>query len=115
MDAEIVVEVTQEHIENGKRSDGGCCPIALAMRAAIKEYEDIRVDDDFIEFEDADGASWKVTMPSAGKKFVKMFDDGGEVTPFTMTLSPKMREVCWDGEDAVGYEDDALFPNIPAD
>lgn len=89
----IKVEVTQNDIEQGEACVGGYCPIALALRRVCPKFDNIHVGDRVVEFYKGYGkyihldeltAVYK--MPESGKKFVRKFDYGRSVEPFTLYL-----------------------------
>ncbi|QDK02061.1 hypothetical protein SEA_GIBBLES_104 [Gordonia phage Gibbles] len=74
------VTVTQEHIDNGKPYEICNCPIALALKD--KDFNHVEVstigmtaskDDELLYY----------TIPTVAKEFIKAFDDGQPVKPFT--------------------------------
>lgn len=76
------IQVTQEHIDNGKRRMTTCCPIALACRP---KFGMVSVGSGLIGAM-VDGEYHTYTMPEDAKLFVFAFDNGETVKPFTMIL-----------------------------
>jgi hypothetical protein len=76
------IEVTQEHIDNGKCKDANYCPIALAIQDALNlNASQVEVDGIFIEVNDH---PFETTEEIDG--FVDAFDHGKPVAPFTFDL-----------------------------
>lgn len=72
----IRITVTAEHIKRGVKDDSFLCPIALAMIEVIGAEEHERVNN---------GAC----LPASVLKFVKRFDSGKPVKPFSFLLRRK--------------------------
>ena len=73
-----MINVTQEHINSGIKSDCMLCPIALAVRTLFPIVE---VDDCCIEIGDVQYYS-----PDSVAKFIDDFDNGKLVKPFSFEL-----------------------------
>ena len=83
------IKVTQEHIENGERNNGLCCPIANAIKDYYKEkewelwevcvegYDSISIND--LRYE----ATSNVIQVS---DFIENFDFNREVEPFEFEI-----------------------------
>ena len=100
----IVVEVTKDDIRQGVRKDPCNCPIAIALRRAIKsEIEDltsiepddidIEVDCDEIRYWNHDKSDDEYNLFPVDnedwytiKGFIKDFDLGNDVVPFVVEL-----------------------------
>jgi hypothetical protein len=80
------IEVTQDHIERGRRSSCRCCPVALAIDAP--RYK-LLVRPNCLENDSFDGASHVCWLPSEASNFISAFDDVYEdrPEPFTFNLS----------------------------
>lgn len=74
------IEVTQQDIDSGKKSDTSCCPVALAMARAV---EPLRVSV-ITKWASIDGRYH--SLPPEVTTFIKRFDIGGAVDPFTFEL-----------------------------
>ena len=92
----LQIDVKKTHIKNGKRKDGDCCPIALAVRSVVKNNHRVHVGRKSIEgsYKSKHGFYTKyfdVTMPKKARNFVKRFDDETVPTskfkPFSFTLT----------------------------
>lgn len=76
----LKVRVTKEHISRGCEGDSGDCPIALAIWEQYKPsnldvlYRNVYMDGD------------RYVLPSRAQKFIRNFDGGQNVKPFTFTL-----------------------------
>jgi hypothetical protein len=82
----VLVEVTQEDIDKGKRGDPWCCPAARALeRATGKKWSVVgplcsRVDDR------KQAIGKRITLPQEVFDFVRAFDGGEPVSPFSFEL-----------------------------
>ena len=100
----IVVEVTKDDIRQGTRKDPCNCPIAIALRRAIKsEIEDstgiepddmdVEVDFNYIRYWNHDISEYEFNLFPADeedwyeiKNFMENFDSGNDVEPFNVEL-----------------------------
>lgn len=88
----ITINVTEKHIINGLRSDGGKCPIALAFIDTIPGISDIEVDSSSIEYT-KDKDRWQFfTDREELELFVESFDNHLPVHPIILTGEPKLKE-----------------------
>jgi hypothetical protein len=78
------INVTQEHIDNGRRNCADACPIALAVKDAEADAAYISVSRDSI-FIDKENQSHGILMglPWSARRFVDNFDHEGCVQPFS--------------------------------
>ena len=77
------ISVNLNHIKNGKRMLAHACPIALAL----KESGACNVSVDTAGYTyNKDGRKYSGSLPPAGKRFVKNFDNGRKVLPITLNL-----------------------------
>jgi hypothetical protein len=81
----MLIEVTQEDIDAGKREDCRNCPIALAVKRACPNWLNIAVSWQ-VEADTINGDPIEIQLPQEAEDFVGMFDDGMKVQPFTFTL-----------------------------
>jgi hypothetical protein len=79
----IAVHVTQEHIDKGCKWSCARCPVALAMLAA--GLKDISVGGYFIRW--WDDRICEMRTPSKVDRFMRNFDTGRKVSPFTFELT----------------------------
>lgn len=79
----MVINVTGRHIAGGKRSDCNYCPIALAFKEAGLN---IQVGSYFIHRspDDLENAS---ELPNAVCDFIRKFDRGQPVQPFSFEIN----------------------------
>ena len=74
----ILVDVTQEDIENGVAEDCLSCPIAIALERATNKKWAVGSEEvcpnDFI------GPVYR--LPQSARRFINRFDSGGVVKPF---------------------------------
>ncbi|ANA87336.1 hypothetical protein PBI_KAMPE_104 [Gordonia phage Kampe] len=76
------VTVTQEHIDKGKRWEICNCPIALALKE--KGFNNVEVSTfEISASKHNDLMINHYRVPSVAKRFIKSFDDGHPVEPFT--------------------------------
>lgn len=79
----MLIEVRQNHIDNGVKNDCGGCPIALAIKEQTI-FKTARVS----------GSSWRtgftssqyILLPESARMFVRFFDSALSVEPFTFEL-----------------------------
>lgn len=84
----VLIAVTQEHIDNGKAMSCGACPIALAAKEVFVEGLEIAVGIDCIGVD-----TYFVDLPDVARRFVRAFDDGKFVRPFTFEIDVPRRLV----------------------
>jgi hypothetical protein len=87
----MVIEVKQSHIDNAKRGDGHCCPIALAIEE-IYPYSNPFVDDSCVEM-DMDGLTVEVYINSYVSSLISAWDKGYSLNPFEFDLPVEEAEV----------------------
>ncbi len=83
----VKVTVTEQHIKRGKKSNTNFCPIALALKGQLG-LRSVVVDGDVVEFgvdKEGDGG-FSINLPVEAQEFVRAFDDGETVKPFSFTL-----------------------------
>ena len=77
----MIIEVTQDHIDRGNQGDCEYCPIAIAIRATLKDYS-ISVGGTIFEYKNS-----YYKLPEKAMKFVQAFDNTLPVQPFTFELT----------------------------
>ena len=96
----VRVKVTQEHIDRGFPGAPETCPIAHAVRDAMPEARNIYVDastppsltpvQDVVELEVPSYGGFMSArigkLSKAARDFIKAFDRGADVKPFTFTM-----------------------------
>lgn len=80
MSLRMIVEVTQEDIDNGQRAVPSACPIARAIR---KNFMGATVNRTNVKL---DGWGKSTELPQIAKNFVNDFDNGKPVRPFDFEL-----------------------------
>lgn len=75
------IKVTQKHIKKGKVASCGECPVALAIKERLQS-NDVAV---FISSVNINVLPYILTQKAA--RFVKDFDKGKRVRPFSFNLS----------------------------
>jgi hypothetical protein len=80
-----VITVTADHIAHGRPGSGRECAIALALWEAFPDAEDIGVGD-FATVLVGDEPEMATLLPEQAREFVRDFDDGQPVEPFTFDL-----------------------------
>lgn len=85
----MLVEVTQDDIDNGQPRKGESCPVALAINRAIGQGYCI-VGQAILIFNDANGWTYAngrtYAMPRIVRQFIHEFDNIRTGTPFTFEL-----------------------------
>ena len=79
----VKVNVTQNHIQRGRRSNSNYCPIALALKETLG-LKTVSVSDGVLF-----GGGYerlRVQLPLHARKFIRAFDDKKAVKPFSFTL-----------------------------
>ena len=77
------IRVTQEDIDKGKRNSLRRCPVALALKRACGRI--VEVGSTMVYSRNEDRA-WLISLPEKAEDFVKLFDIGEPVEPFTFDL-----------------------------
>ena len=75
------IQVTQEHIDKGKRVNPSCCPVALAIRG--KTVWIPNVTSMYVTFDEKIYTAW---LPAVAAEFVNSFDSGNPVKPFEFEM-----------------------------
>lgn len=89
--AKIKINVTQDDIEQGKRNCGNHCAIARAVKREIEELVPYDVTPEigglFGDFYVSHVGSFDVKLTRKAAKFIRDFDNGRPVKPFSFTLT----------------------------
>lgn len=101
----MLIEVTQEHIDKGERSNALSCPVALAVREALdaKKENEVAVSFRWITHL-KEYRGWRtlfqktqdwISYPSPKKvqEFITDFDNGEPVAPFSFELKQPPQEL----------------------
>lgn len=81
----MIVSIEQKHIDAGEIYSAYECPIALAVRDQYPDFQSVTVtpDDLYIGISLKHGTSEMFDMPDEASAFVRDFDKGKAVQPFT--------------------------------
>ena len=85
---DLTISVEQRHIDEGKRLDCECCPIALALREVLAERFDYAPEDymrvghsqvfvwdvDYRGYLDGVTPVGRITLPAPAQRFISTFD-----------------------------------------
>lgn len=84
----IQIDVTQDHIDNGKRYECNACPVALAFQKHINDDYSFEINDEYIDvvtkFNGYTQA--EITVPCTVTAFVRDFDSIKPVKPFSFQI-----------------------------
>lgn len=82
----MIINVTQEHIDKGKRGRACGCPVALAVLELLNvKYGLVSVSPYTLYIEINNYRPFR--LPPEATRFVSLFDDGQEVSPFTFEVT----------------------------
>jgi hypothetical protein len=79
----IKIDVTSDDIAKGEREQPCRCPIALALTRAHPGQWVLGEHTADFYFDDADGT---ISLPNEARDFIKRFDNGDPVEPFSFEL-----------------------------
>jgi len=88
----LKIEVTEQHIKDGRVGSCTQCPIALAVKEQVKcgeeQYVAVRFFSATICYNTKEGSRRfdKYALPDSAYYFIKRFDYGGDVKPFTFEM-----------------------------
>lgn len=80
----MIISVTQEDIANGCKGRYRMCPVALAVSRML--LHDVGVTHDTIDIQMEDERI-EIITPAEAKSFIRRFDHGKPVKPFTFNLN----------------------------
>jgi hypothetical protein len=86
----ITLNITKAHIAEGQAANPGKCPIANSLIENIKNitYVSVLPNDATIRVKNGSNVvSYKSKLSSKAYSFVKKFDDGRIVKPFTLSFN----------------------------
>jgi hypothetical protein len=86
----VIVSVTTEHIAAGKREDCERCPIAPAFAEVFPGSP--YIDEFSCMITDDDGTETEFDLPDEALEFIRAFDDGEDVAPFTFIATPAVTD-----------------------
>lgn len=88
----IKVNVTAEDIKKGVRGSDICCPIALALNREVKSTPETQISVNY-GFLSVQGTGKLImhseTLPCEARLFIRDFDAGNDVKPFSFSVSLK--------------------------
>jgi len=89
----LIVDVTQDDIDNGVPEDEHHCPIAMAVRRKVPTTECVTVDVGqlLLVLQEHREQHFEADLPISAMKFVKNFDDGSSVHPFKFAVTMKLK------------------------
>jgi hypothetical protein len=85
---EVTVTVTREHIDRGAERTCDRCPVALAIMAAVPGLSFVEVMSPELGYAllfGMDSDVGDMDLPGSAKQFIRDFDAGRPVRPFTFT------------------------------
>jgi len=85
----ISVPVTWKNIQEGERYDPWFCPVALAIQDFTGRSVDVQIDQAEIEpetWEPTVRLPWCTPLPCSAIDFIRRFDAGLSVEPFTFEI-----------------------------
>ena len=85
----MLVEVTQEHINQGFVDSCDSCPIALAMQD--KDFENVQVYPWYISYDQLQFDFTTINNDSLIRKWIFDFDGGEEVFPIQIEINKEAR------------------------
>lgn len=80
------IDVTKEHIRNGKRGKPGSCPLALALKDANCENPSVCCRYCFYT---RNGKAYEGILSRKTSKKIIEFDSGGDIEPFTCIVKER--------------------------
>lgn len=81
----ITVSVTQEHVDRGKCRDPWQCAIALALKAAVPDAQDVYVTGIDAAFTKLN-STYHTYCPKELSHYVASYDEGRKIEPTTFEL-----------------------------
>jgi hypothetical protein len=88
----VKLKITKTNIKNGEQANPGKCPIANSIMDRIKNVYCVRVLPTEAAIKVKNGnkiTTYKSTLTNKANAFVKKFDFGVHVSPFSFTLNLK--------------------------
>jgi len=80
----IIIHVTRDDIDRGRQGDCKSCPVALALRRAVRC--DFAVGDQLVSFYPEEGGLFHRPLPPNVVDHINVFDVCGEMHPFSFAL-----------------------------
>jgi hypothetical protein len=86
------IKVTLKDIEEGYRGSCYDCPIALAFKREVKPTSPIGLDVGAERILHREACTWNAyTLPKKAQTFIKRFDGGKPVKPFTFEIEKDLK------------------------
>ena len=86
------IKVTQKDIEEGYRGSCYDCPIAHAVKREVKPTSHTGLNIGATRILHRNGCSWDTyTLPKKAQTFIKRFDGGKPVKPFTFEIEKDLK------------------------
>jgi len=86
----VNLTITKANIKNGEAVNPGKCPIANSILENVKNVYYVSVLPDQVAIKIKKGnkiTAYRSNTPKSANTFIKRFDDGQKVTPFSLKLS----------------------------
>lgn len=84
------INVTQRDIDSGLRNDCTLCPVARAIKRRLGKSKSVQVFETSIDiYNSKDRLEKQYNIPELAQLFIKNFDTGCPVGPFSFTLNLK--------------------------
>ena len=84
----MLIEVTQDDIDNGRRNQPSRCPIALAIQRGTGYFVSAWIGQAVIRTQ-LPKASIEIPLPECVNQFIAAFDNGDDTAPFSFELPYK--------------------------
>jgi len=88
----LQLKITRANIKNGEQANPGKCPIANSLIENIRNliYVSVLPNEATIKVKNGKSiTAYRGSLPEKGNSFVKNFDGGKRVNPFSLTLELK--------------------------
>lgn len=82
----ITVTVTEDHIRRGVPQEPEFCPVALALETIFPASTHISVDEEAVDLTHEDLRFQSVELPRSATRFIRAFDSGKPVEPFSFRV-----------------------------
>ena len=79
--------MTQADIDGGDRARPSSCPIALAMRRVFGDHAEVGINHFWPYYDEWPKEAVAGVLPKQARRFVREFDDGRSVEPFSFEVS----------------------------
>lgn len=93
MTKQLRVNVTKQHISNGKRNGAFDCPVALALKDKLPGK--FQVNSETLAYRSLHNKKWLLTsittLPKRVQQFISNFDSGKKVQPFEFKITVRVK------------------------